>query len=130
MIGKPKQCCKTQWAERVDIHTHKTLLSGLREASYWPKKCLRTNLIASKVPKFLGEPPDPPSCSILTHTHKKLTTPNVMATALSLLPTFGHVYLFMHPILQENFQARRCNRHPIQMHIIICAVVHLLHEVG
>ena len=33
MIRKPKPV-----AERIDIHTCETLLSGLREASYWPQK--------------------------------------------------------------------------------------------
>ena len=30
------QYCTMQWAERVDIHTCETLLSGLPAALYWP----------------------------------------------------------------------------------------------
>ena len=61
------QCCTTQWAERVNIHT---LLCGFREASYWPKNSLRSNVITSKFPKLSGGPcPQiPPSCSVLMHT--------------------------------------------------------------
>ena len=65
------QCYMAQRAERVDVHACKTLSSGLREASFWPKNGLRSNLIASKFQKFSGGgggmPPDPPSCCLLTH---------------------------------------------------------------
>ena len=44
------QCCTTQWAERVDIHTCETQLSYLREAL--ALNGLRSNLIASKFQKF------------------------------------------------------------------------------
>ena len=48
------QCYMVQRAERVDDHACKTLLSGLREASFWPKNGLRSNLIDSKFQKFSG----------------------------------------------------------------------------
>ena len=35
-LESQNQCCMTQWAERVDIHTCETLSSGLPEALYWP----------------------------------------------------------------------------------------------
>ena len=48
------QCYMAQRAERVDVHVCKTLSSGLREASFWPKNGLRSNLIAFKFKKFSG----------------------------------------------------------------------------
>ena len=48
------QCYMVQRAERVDVHACKTLSSGLRETSFWPKNGLRSNLIASKFQKFSG----------------------------------------------------------------------------
>ena len=41
-------------AERIVIHACKTLSSGLREALFWPKNCLRSKLTASKFQNFLG----------------------------------------------------------------------------
>ena len=78
------QCNMAQRAERVDVHACKTLSSGLREASFWPKNGLRSNLIDSEFQKIFwgGMPPDPPSCCVL-RTHPNLTTPNLMATALT-----------------------------------------------
>ena len=86
--------CTMQWAERIVIQLCmwnslvRTLLSELCclklccldfwEASYWPKNIcsyyigLRSNLIASKfqkVPARGSMPPDPRSCSTLTHMH-------------------------------------------------------------
>ena len=46
------QCYMAQRAERVDVHACKSLSSGLREASFWPKNGLRSNLIASKFQKI------------------------------------------------------------------------------
>ena len=43
--------CTTQWAE---WYLCKTLSFGLREASYWPKSGLRSNLIAPKFQNFPG----------------------------------------------------------------------------
>ena len=38
MQGKLQAVLDTmQWADKVDIHTCQTLLSGLPEASHWPK---------------------------------------------------------------------------------------------
>ena len=48
------QCYMAQRAERVDVHACKSLSSGLREASFWPKNGLRSNFIASKFQKFSG----------------------------------------------------------------------------
>ena len=74
------QCCTTQWAERVDIHTCEALSSGLWEASYWPK------IVSEAISKPLnsknylgGHVLRPPTCSALT---TNLTTLNLMATAL------------------------------------------------
>ena len=64
------QCYMAQWAERVDIHACRTLLSGLWEASFWSKNGLRSNLIASKFQTFSwggSMPPDPPRCCMLMH---------------------------------------------------------------
>ena len=44
------QCYMAQWAERVQMHV-KTLSSGFREASFWTKNGLRSNVIASKFQK-------------------------------------------------------------------------------
>ena len=41
-LESQKQYCMIQWAERVDILTCETLLSGLQEASYWTKNGLRS----------------------------------------------------------------------------------------
>ena len=43
--------CTTQWGE---WHSCETLSSGLREASYWPKNGLRSNLIAPKFQNLSG----------------------------------------------------------------------------
>ena len=53
-IGKLKPVCTMQWSESVDIPACETQLSGLREASYWPKNGFRSNLIASKFQKYYG----------------------------------------------------------------------------
>ena len=64
-----KQCCTTQWAERVDIfiHVKLDLLSGLQEASYWPKSGLRSNLIVSKFQSFLRKHALRPIGCLCTH---------------------------------------------------------------
>ena len=68
------ECYMAQWAERVDTSCKKkTLSSGLREASFWPKN---SNLMASKFQQIYwgrGMPPDPPTCCMLTYT--SLTRP-------------------------------------------------------
>ena len=59
--AKTMQCYMAQRAERVDVHACKTLSSGLREASFWSKNGLRSNLIVSKFQKFSGgHAPRPP----------------------------------------------------------------------
>ena len=45
------QCCTTQWAEMVDIHT---------EAPYWPKNGLRSNLTSKNFWDSMH--PEHPSC--------------------------------------------------------------------
>ena len=59
--------CLTQWAE---WHSCETLLSGLREASYWSKNGLRSNLITPKFQNFSGGacPQAPLGYSILVRT--------------------------------------------------------------
>ena len=74
--------CTTKWAE---WHSCETLLFGLREASYWPKIGLRSNLIAPKFQNFPGGacPQAPLGCSILACARTtNLITPNLMTTAL------------------------------------------------
>ena len=75
------QCYVVQQAERVDVHACKTLsASGLREALFWPRNGLRSDLIASKFQKFSAG-----ACPQLLHAYictTNLTTPNLMATAL------------------------------------------------
>jgi len=50
--------CTMQWTERVDIHIHAKLhclaTEKHREASYWPKNGLRSNLIAPKFQNVSG----------------------------------------------------------------------------
>ena len=41
-----------RWAGNVDIQACVNLLSSLREASFWSKNALRSNLIASKFKNF------------------------------------------------------------------------------
>ena len=67
------QWCTMQWTGRVDIHTCETQSSGLREASHWPKNCLRSNLIGSE---FMTPDLLPVAC---LHTHFE---PNLMACVL------------------------------------------------
>ena len=66
------QCYMVQRAERVDVHACKTLSSGLREASFWPKNGLRSNLIASKFQKISwggGVCPQTPLAVACLRTH-------------------------------------------------------------
>ena len=59
-----------QQAERVDIYMCQTLSSGFREASFWPRNGLRSNLIASKFRKFSGRAcPDTPLAVVCLCTH-------------------------------------------------------------
>ena len=59
-----------QRVERVDVHACKTLSSGIREASFWPRNGLRTNLIASKFKTFpWGACLPDPLVAVCLHTH-------------------------------------------------------------
>ena len=79
------QCYMAQWAERVHVNACKTLSSGLREASFWTKNGLRSNVVASKFQNFLGGGGGgacPQTPLVLAYLRPHLTTPNLMATAL------------------------------------------------
>ena len=66
MVGKLKLCYR---ARKVGIYACETISSGFREASFWPRNVLRTNLIASKFQNLSGGiPPEHPSCCMPTHT--------------------------------------------------------------